>query len=65
MNWFTYLLIALAVVSVVVVGLEVVRPRRAKKNLSTNQREIEQGDAFLRGGNELNDRMGHGGGGPL
>jgi hypothetical protein len=65
MNWFTYLLIALAVVSVVVVGLEVVRPRRAKKNLNTNQREIEQGDAFLRGGNELNNRMGHDGGGPL
>lgn len=57
MNWFTWLLIALAVVIVVVLLLELLRPRRSRRNPSTHQREVEQGDAFLRGGNELTNRL--------
>lgn len=58
MTWFTWMLIVLAVVVVVVILLELVRPRRSRRNPSTNQREVDQGDAFLRGGNELNNRLG-------
>lgn len=66
MNWFTITLLVLAVLAVGVVVLEILRPRRSRKNLGTNQREIDQGDAFYRGGGDLDNHIGGaGGGGPL
>ncbi|WP_182379906.1 hypothetical protein [Nocardioides sp. WS12] len=60
MNWFTITLIVFAVLAVGVLALEVLRPRRSNKKFGTSQREVDQGDAFLRGGGDLDNHLGGG-----